>query len=161
MSARFAKLKGKPGRFEEPDARYAVRAFIRLKADAVCPAKTLWSEYSEAFVIAPWYDGAGGPIAQIPLPDATDRNLLKSLKPNVAFVLPPKLQGLLGGSPTDMLKGKFPNTDGLTLGWICSFSIPIITICAFIVLNIFLSLFDLIFQWMMFLKICIPFPKKK
>jgi hypothetical protein len=161
MAARFAKLKGKPGRFDEADARYAVRAFIRLKADAVCPAKTLWSDYSEPFVIAPWYDSAGGPIAQIPLPDATDRNLLKSLKPNVAFVLPPKLQGLLGGGPTDMLKGKFPNTDGLTLGWICAFSIPIITICAFIVLNIFLSLFDLIFQWMMFLKICIPFPKKK
>ena len=47
-----------------------------------------------------------------------------------------------------------------TLGWICSFSIPIITLCAFIVLSIFLSLFDLIFKWMAFIKICIPFPKK-
>ena len=33
-----------------------------------------------------------------------------------------------------------------------------ITICAFIVLNIFLGLFDLIFRWMMFIKICIPIP---
>jgi hypothetical protein len=47
------------------------------------------------------------------------------------------------------------------LGWICSFSIPVITFCAFLVLNIFLSLFDLIFRWMMFIKICVPYPKAR
>ena len=40
-------------------------------------------------------------------------------------------------------------------------SIPIITICAFIVLNIFLSLFDLFFSWMLFIKICLPIPVPK
>jgi hypothetical protein len=58
-----------------------------------------------------------------------------------------------------MLEGKF-STEGLTLGWICGFNIPLITICAFIVLNIFLSLFDLIFRWLFFIKICVPFPKR-
>ena len=157
MQARFAAVKGRPGRFDEPDARYVLRAFVRLKADGVCPPRTIWSDYSEPFVIAPWYEGAGTP-AQIALPDVSDRNLLKSLKPNVSFVLPPKLQNLLGGSPKDMMEGKL-NDGGLSLGWICSFSIPIITLCAFIVLNIFLSLFDLFFRWMLFIKICIPFPK--
>lgn len=156
MQARFAAVKGRPGRFDEPDARYVLRAFVRLKADAACPPKTIWSDYSEPFVIAPWYEGAGTP-AQITLPDV-DRNLLKSLKPNVAFVLPPKLQNILGGSPKDMMEGKLDDS-GLTLGWICSFSLPIITLCAFICLNVFLSLFDLFFRWMMFIKICIPFPK--
>jgi hypothetical protein len=47
---------------------------------------------------------------------------------------------------------------GIGLGWICSFSIPIITFCAFIVLNIFLSLFDVIFRWLLFIKICLPVP---
>jgi len=157
MQARFVSVKGRPGRFDEPDARYVLRAFVRLKADGACPPRTIWSDYSEPFVIAPWYEGGGTP-AQIPLPDVSDRNLLKSLKPNVSFVLPPKLQNLLGGSPKDMMDGKL-NDGGLTLGWICSFSIPIITLCAFIVLNIFLSLFDLFFRWMLFIKICIPFPK--
>jgi hypothetical protein len=157
MQARFASVKGRPGRFDEPDARYVLRAFVRIKADGSCPPKTIWSDYSEPFVIAPWYEGGGTP-AQIALPDVSDRNLLKSLKPNVAFVLPPKLQNLLGGSPKDMMDGKL-NDGGLSLGWICSFSIPIITLCAFIVLNIFLSLFDLFFRWMLFIKICIPFPK--
>jgi hypothetical protein len=158
MQARFVAVKGRPGRFDEPDARYALRAFLRLKPDGVCPPRTIWSDYSEPFVIAPWYEGAGTPT-QIALPDVSNRNLLKSLKPNVSFVLPPKLQNLLGGSPKDMMEGKLDDY-GPSLGWICSFSIPIITLCAFIVLNIFLSLFDLFFRWMLFIKICIPFPKK-
>ncbi|HYS75321.1 MAG TPA: hypothetical protein VEM38_04390 [Burkholderiales bacterium] len=161
MAARFAAMKGRPGRFDERGATYAVRAFVRLKPDSVCPARTLWSEYSEPFVIAPWYEGSGAPPVQIALPDATDRNLLKSLKPNVAFVVPPALQGLMGINPKDMLNGKGKADSSLTLGWICGFNIPTITICAFIALNILLSLFDLIFQWMAFVKICIPFPKKK
>jgi hypothetical protein len=113
-----------------------------------------------AFVIAPWYEGSGAPPLQIALPDPSDKEMLKKLKPNVAFTVPASMQNLLGGDPLDLMDGKEPADNGLKLGWICSFNIPIITICAFIVLNIFLSLFDLFFRWMMFIKICIPFPKK-
>jgi hypothetical protein len=158
MQARFAATKGKAGRFDEPDARYLLRAFVRLKPEGPCPARIVWSDYSEPFVIAPWYDGAGAPPVQIPLPDPSDRNLLKSLKPNVAFVVPPAMQNLLSGSAKDLLEGK-GSTGTLGITWICSFSIPIITICAFLVLNIFLTLFNIVFGWMFFLKICIPFPK--
>jgi hypothetical protein len=159
LAKRFSDMKGQPGRFDELGAQYVLRAFVRLRPDGVCPARTEWSAYSEPFVIAPWYEGAGAAPVQVPLPDATDRNVLKSLRPNVAFVVPPSLQNLLSGNPKDMLEGK-GSTGGLTLGWICGFNIPIITICAFIVLNIFLSLFDLIFRWLFFIKICIPFPKR-
>lgn len=161
MAARFATMKGQPGRYDERDARYALRAFVRLKPECGCPAKTLWSEYSEPFVIAPWYEGSGAAPVQIALPDVSDPNLLKALKPNVAFLVPPKLQSLFNVSPKDMLDGKGKPDSSVTLGWICGFNIPTITICAFIVLNIFLSLFDLIFGWMFSVKICIPFPRKK
>ena len=161
MAARFATMKGRPGRFDQSGATYVVRAFIRLKPECGCPAKTLWSKYSEPFVIAPWYEGSGAPPAQIALPDITDPALLKSLKPNVAFLVPPKLQSLFNVSPKNMLAGKGEFDPSLTLGWICGFNIPTITICAFIVLNIFLSLFDLIFGWMFSVKICLPYPKKK
>jgi len=80
--------------------------------------------------------------------------LLTSLHAGAQLVLRPQFD------PQDLLDGKKPAASGLKLGWICSFNIPIITICAFIVLNIFLSLFDLFFRWMMFIKVCIPFPKK-
>jgi hypothetical protein len=160
VTRRFADTKRQPGRFDEPGAQYVVRAFVRLRPEGVCPARTEWSAYSEPFVIAPWYEGSGAPPIQIALPDVTDRNLLRSLKPNVAFELPPALQNLLLGSPKDLLEGKSSGGGSFTVGWICSFSLPIITICAFICLNIFLSLFDLIFRWMFFIKICIPFPKR-
>jgi hypothetical protein len=38
----------------------------------------------------------------------------------------------------------------------CSFSIPIISICALIVLSIFIGLLNIVFWWMPFLKICFP-----
>jgi hypothetical protein len=58
-----------------------------------------------------------------------------------------------------MLLGKGSGGNGQGLAWICSFSLPIITLCAFIVLHIFLILFNLIFFWLPFLKICLPLPK--
>ena len=158
MQARFIAATGKAGRFDEPNARYVLRAFVRLKPEGVCPSRTVWSDYSDPFVIAPWYEGAGAPPVQIPLPDPSDRKLLKSLKPNVAFVVPPAMQNLLSGAAKDLMEGK-GSTGTLGITWICSFSIPIITICAFLVLNIFLTLFNIVFGWMFFLKICIPFPK--
>jgi len=159
MRARFAQVKGAPGRFDEPGARYVLRCFVRLKPEGACPMRTVWSEYSEPFVIAPWYEGSGAPPIQIALPDPTPA-LLKSLKPNVSFAVPASLQGLLMGNPKDLMDGKKGGST-LTVGWICSFSLPIITLCAFIVLNIFLTLFDLIFNWMFYIKVCIPFPKRK
>ena len=160
LRVRFDAVAGVAGRFDAPDARYVLRAFVRLKPEGSCPARTVWGDYSPAFVIAPWYEGSGAPPVQVPLPDPGDKEMLKKLKPNVAFTVPASMQNLLSGDPLDLMDGKKPADSGLKLGWICSFNIPIITICAFIVLNIFLSLFDLFFRWMMFIKICIPFPKK-
>jgi hypothetical protein len=159
LAQRFAQLNAAPGRFDDASARYVLRCFVRLKPECGCPARTVWSAESEPFVIAPWYEAAGAPPARIDLPDLSDRNLLKSLKPNVSFAVPPALQGLLAGNPKDLMEGKGGGTP-LGIGWICSFSIPVITFCAFIVLSIFLGLFDLIFRWLAFIKICLPFPKK-
>jgi len=71
---------------------------------------------------------------------------------------------LANNTPDDFLKGNANDGGGgVGLGWLCSFSLPIITLCAFIVLNIFLQLFNIIFFWMFYIKICIPIPipKKK
>jgi hypothetical protein len=159
MLARFRTVSGRPGRYDDPDARYVLRTFVRLKPEAGCLGPTIWSEYTEPFVIAPWYESAGDPV-QIALPDLGDRDLLRRMRPNVAFTLPPALQALLSGNPKELMEGKSSGAPA-ELGWICSFSIPVITFCAFLVLNIFLSLFDLIFRWMMFIKICVPYPKAR
>jgi hypothetical protein len=45
-----------------------------------------------------------------------------------------------------------------TLGMICSLSIPIVTICAFILLLIIVQLFDYFFRWIPYLFVCLPIP---
>ena len=44
---------------------------------------------------------------------------------------------------------------------ICSLSIPIVTICALILLIIMVSLFDFIFRWLPWFIICFPLPGLK
>jgi hypothetical protein len=161
LERRYRTLRPGRGRYDDPDAEYVVRAFVRLKpAKPGCPAQLVWSARSTPFTIAPWYESGDAAPTMVTLPDLFDRNVLKSLKPNVAFTLPPKLAKLLQGDPKKLMEGE-GSSDGWTIGWICSFSIPIVTLCAFIVLNIFLSLLNIIFFWLPFLKVCIPIPKSK
>jgi len=50
---------------------------------------------------------------------------------------------------------------GVEFGMICSLSIPIITICALILLMVIVFLFDLIFKWIPFFILCFPLPRFK
>lgn len=159
LSEQYKARVGPPGKFADDAARYVVRGFIRVAGHDDCPEKVVWSPESEPFRILPWWDGEG-PGTTISLPDL---GKLKAVKPSVSFAMPPAISNLLKSNLKDLVKGdgKKGADQGLELGWICSFSIPFITICAFIVLNIFLSLFDIIFRWMMFIKVCIPIPRSK
>lgn len=166
LGQQYVKLLPGGGRFDtnrQGEApHYVVRAFVRLKPEQPgCAGRLLWSAYSAEFTIAPWYESAGVATPVIPLPDLFDREVLRHVKPNVAFSMPPKLARLLQGKPEDLLKGDGDPGDGLGVAWICSYSIPIITICAFILLNILLIVLNLIFWWLPFLKVCIPVPKIK
>jgi hypothetical protein len=49
--------------------------------------------------------------------------------------------------------------DGNEIGMICSLSIPIITICALILLMIIVSLLDFLFRWLPWFVMCFPVPK--
>jgi hypothetical protein len=50
---------------------------------------------------------------------------------------------------------------GVDIGMICSISIPIITLCALILLMIMVTLFDFIFRWLPWFIACFPVPKLK
>ena len=52
-------------------------------------------------------------------------------------------------------------SNGLEIGMICSISIPIITICALLLLIIIVSLLDIVFRWMPYFFICFPVPGLK
>lgn len=157
LSERFASIVPESPKFDGDSRQYAIRAFTRVDGPAGCPSKLVWSDYSENFRVLPWWDG-DGPAAKIPLPDLSD---MKRMKPNISFQLPPSLANLLQGDMKKLKDGEDGGGPSFDIFWLCSFSLPIITLCAFIVLNIFLSLFDLIFRWMAFIKICIPIPRPK
>ena len=91
-----------------------------------------------------------------------DRNWVKTVKPNVAFQVPGNLFEFLRKiDPLNVFKGQIEEGGSSTLNWICGFNIPLITICAFIVLTIFLILLNIVFFWLPFIRICIPIPQSK
>jgi len=160
-TARFAGVSLDRPRFGESGASYVTRTFIRVRRDDGCPPELVWSQPSAEFQISAWYENSPGPRATIELPNPL-RGGLAGIKPNVAFAVPSAISNLLGqNSPEDLLggKGNEPSEGGLM--WLCSFSIPIITICAFIVLSIIINLLNFVFWWLPFVKICIPIPKSK
>jgi hypothetical protein len=163
MNARLAAVMPKEGRFDNPARKYQLWAFARVKRDDGCPPELVWSGPSEFFKIVPWYESNRDiPPVQVTLPDPLQKGFRESVKPNVSFVVPNGLFNLLqANDPKKMAdgEGQEPQSGGLELDWICGFNIPVITICAFIVLNIFLQLFNIIFRWLLFIKICIPVPK--
>jgi len=184
MRERLAMLSSGEGRFDGPGRRYVVEAFARVRSHhPECPSKLVWSsQRSLPFRIVPWYEAGALPPTQVALPDFSDRRALRKLKPNVAFILPKKLKDIIDGNAglDDLIKGKLKggagapggsgdegdsggsgSGGGFKLAWICGFNIPLITLCAFFVLNIFLQLLNIIFWWLPFIKICIPFPRKK
>jgi hypothetical protein len=162
LAKKTAAMTPQTGRFDEPGRLYRVQAFVRAKDTPQCAPRIVWTQPSGAFQIAAWYEAGNQPPVLIPLPDPTAPGALKSFKPNVSFGVPAALQRAMQSSNMNsLMNGGSSSGGGLTVDWICSFSIPIVTICAFFMLNIFLSLLNIIFFWLPFVKICIPIPVPK
>ena len=103
-------------------------------------------------------DAPARPI-RIELPDPAH---LRKFSRGVAIDMPPSLRRMLDRVTPKMLKEDPPNPEGQwALGMICSFSLQIIMLVAFIVMFIFLILLNIVFWWLPFLKICFPVPMKK
>lgn len=159
VQARWAELSPGETRYQNLEAQYELQAFVRVdRSDCGCPPQTVWTEPRPDVTIVPWYEGGEAPPKIIELPSPS--GLKGKITPNVAFKVPEEIQKFMSGLKLDkLMEGEQP-PDKLGWGMICGFSIPIITICAFIVLQIFLSLFHILFWWLPFIRICIPFPKK-
>lgn len=160
LSARSSQVLAPTGRYQDPSRLYRARMFLRIKGETpACPLQTFWSPPSDPFRIAAWYESAGRPAVPVPLPDPTDRNFLKNAQPNCNFAVPAGLMNAMqGNNLSDLSSGSGSAGGGIQLDWICGFNIPLITICAFFILNLFLNLLNLVFFWLPFVKICIPFP---
>jgi hypothetical protein len=156
LTPRAQSLLAPQGRFQDATRLYRLRLFFRIKGETPgCPPELVWSHYSETFRIAAWYEGGQRSHPPVPLPDPS---LLGNAKPNCAFHVPGNLMGAMQGASLSGLMNGGGGGGKLGVDWICGFNIPLITICAFFVLNIFLSLLNIVFFWLPIIKICIPFP---
>ena len=139
------------------------------------------SEPTRAFQIAGFFDpdAPARPI-RIALPIDTTPAGLRKFDKNAAFMMSDLLCGqvnrMKGITFADLVFSILPfpfhkdldvpdsggcKDGAASIGMICSLSIPIITICALILLIIIISLLDFIFKWLPFLMFCFPLPGLK
>jgi hypothetical protein len=133
------------------------------------------SEATRPFQLAAFFDpdAPARPI-QINLPIDVSPGGLRKFDKNTAFVISDALACQmervgslnLGDLVLSVLPWPFhkdlPIKDQCAgIGMICSLSIPIITICALLLLMIIVSLLNIIFYWLPLFIICFPFPRFK
>ena len=145
-----------------PTTRYVVRCVYRrpccgpLRPDVV-------SAPSAEFAIASFFDldAPARPI-QIALPVDTSIAGLRKAPRSVSVLISRELRQQMERvmDAKKVLKGDIDSPGGVDFGLICSFSLPIITICALLVLMIFVFLLNIVFWWVPFFRICFPLQLK-
>ena len=105
LTPQTAKVLAPQGRFQDSTRLYTVRIFLRIKPEnPACPTQLVWSQPSDPFRIAAWYESGGRPHPPIVLPDPS--NLRAIAKPNASFAVPASLMNAMQGSSlSGMLKG--------------------------------------------------------
>jgi hypothetical protein len=119
---------------------------------------------SRPFQMASYFDSdAPARRIQVALPLDTSAAALRKYDKGASFLLSPELQNQMARvtSLLGLSNGNIASPGGFSIGMICSFSIPIITICAMILLFVILIALNIVFFWMPFFKICLPVPGLK
>lgn len=122
------------------------------------------SRPTRPFAIAPFFD-PDAPLrrATVVLPTDTSTEGLKLHGQGVSFLLSDQLRRQMDRvrGLKELIDQDLADERGLELGLICSFSVPIISICALILLLVMVSLLNIIFWWLPFFKICRPAPRSE
>jgi hypothetical protein len=163
------------------DAAWFVIRFVHQRRDCGPLHAPLLSAPTQAFQLAGFFDpdAPARPI-RIALPLDTSPAGLRKFNKNAAFILSDMLCGQVqrakGLGFIDLVLSVLPwplhkdldvgaggpcNDGSASIGMICSISIPIITICALIILMIMITLLDIVFRWLPFFILCFPVPKFK
>lgn len=147
-----ADLPAAAGEPDPNETTYLIRTVIEHP-----PCEPVLSDATHSFVLArPFDPDAPARKIRIQLPDISN---MRRFNRGVALEMSPSLRRVMDRVTPDMLKGDPLGDDpGIELGMICSFSLQIIFLVAFVVMFIFLLLLNIVFWWMAFLKICFPIP---
>jgi hypothetical protein len=162
---------------DENDAGWFVIRFVYTRRDCGPLHPPLVSAATQRFQLASFFDpdAPARPI-RITLPLDTSPAGLRKFNKNTAFLISDMLCGQIqrakGLGLGDLVRSVLPwplhkdldvgaggsckNARGINIGMICSLSIPIITICALILLMIIVSLLDFVFRWLPYFVMCFP-----
>lgn len=135
--------------------------FLRLVYEHA-PCTPVVSDASLSFSFARFYDpDAPARNIRIEMPSIKPKDLRK-FKRGVGMEMSPELRDVMRRIHKGMLDGAglAGSSASWELGLICTFSIQIIMLVAFIVMFIFLIALNFIFWWLPFLRICFPIPKR-
>ncbi len=160
------------------DEGWFVARFVYTNRDCGPLHPPRLSEPTQRFQLANFFDpdAPARPI-RITLPTDTSPAGLRKYQKNTAFVVSDMLCGQIQRAKglglidlvlsilpwpfhkdLDLGDGSSCNNGKVNIGMICSISIPIITICALILLIIIVTLLDLVFRWLPFFIFCFPVP---
>jgi len=137
---------------------YFIVRCVYLRPQCLC---NVISPPSQPFLMASYYDpDAPARRIQVALPTDTTAAGFRKFDKGVSFLMSDELRNQLGRVPSlqALTNGDIGSAGSIGLGWICSFSIPIITICAFILLFVIVIALNLVFFWLPFFRICLPVP---
>ncbi|MFL6728624.1 MAG: hypothetical protein ACJ8E3_00850 [Sphingomicrobium sp.] len=156
--------------------------FVHLNADCGPLHPPVLSRPSETFELASFFDpDAPARPVRISLPMDTSPAGLRKHARGTAFVLSNMLCGQVqrakGLGLVDLIMQVLPwplhkdidmgdgggckDGNDVDIGMICSLSIPIITLCALILLMVIVFLLDFVFRWVPWLIMCFPVPTLK
>jgi len=172
-------LRGNTNEFA--DGGFFVVRYVYLRRDCGPLHPPALSAPSEPFQLASFFDAdAPARPIRISLPLDVSPAGLRKFNRNTAFVMSDMLCGQVQRAkglgfvdlvlsvlpwpfhkPLDVGAGGPCQSNSINVGMICSLSIPIITICALILLMIIVSLLDIIFRWLPYFVMCFPIPGLK
>jgi hypothetical protein len=166
---------------EISDPGWFVIRCVYLRPHCVIQPPLVVSETTLPFQLASFFDpdAPARPI-RISLPLDTSPAGLRKFAKNTAFVMSDILACQLGQiqdlTLADLVLSVLPwpfhkplpdpkpgpcKDTGVSEGMVCSLSIPIVTICALILLIIIVNLFDYFFRWIQFFIVCFKIPGLK
>ena len=146
-----------------PAGRYFVVPYVRTVKPDGCE-KIFWGAPSDPFAVAAAFDPDAARPSLIEMPSLADAK--KGAARGATFDLPKDLADLMNGlsnnqATQNMMTGSGGPSGGPGIRMLCSFSLPVITICAMIMLSVIIGLLNIFLGWMAWVKICLPWPASK
>lgn len=158
------QLLSEPPETPNPDAWYRARC-VYERPQCLPIHDPVVSEASAPFQLAGFFD-PGAPIRpiRIQMPEASLDQLKRGAK-GLGIATSKELRSQVDRARNaglkDLMDKKVGEGSSFDFGLICQVSIPIISICAFILLMIIVQLLNIIFHWIPYFILCLPRIGKK